>query len=527
MVKKILFLLAVLTIISSAVVFADVTAADIQKAFPKTFTHPYLYFSDSDKPAMLEKIKTDPESRYIMERYIAEANRLLATPVDPQAPVEGKNTRYDTKDDYLTYYRSYLSNAEQLAFVYQMTGDKKYAEKAFQFADAVCDLQTWTIRAHEFPIIYTRVWPWNDKDDQVCFSFDHVNGDTARDMAAIYDWLYPALTKAQRDRIRGAIIEKAITRVRGNYEYHWWAASYRCNWCGVCNSGLGCAALALMTENPEFVDVVAESYNRINGLLDQLGENGGWQEGCGYWYYGVGTSVVFADALERTTGGKFNIFKHPKLAKNPVNFPFYTNIPTRGSIDFEDSGGGKVGTSYFYNLIAAETGSSEAVWYRNNVFGDATDMFDLIWPRSTIKPSVPDQASIWFKTIDWAILRSDFTDTEKVLVACKAGYNDDPHHGHLDCGHFLVYLHGKQYISEPGHSAYDEKYFDEARYNYPQASSIGHNLVFVNGEKQIIAKLKDQPWKENIGGENPRFQNRKGQGLCLYGSHTCLSGQRS
>ena len=36
-------------------------------------------------------------------------------------------------------------------------------------------------------------------------------------------------------------------------------------------------------------------------------------------------------------------------------------------------------------------------------------------------------------------MRSDFDDPEKVLVAGKAGKNDDPHHGHLDIGHFVVY----------------------------------------------------------------------------------------
>ena len=91
--------------------------------------------------------------------------------------------------------------------------------------------------------------PWNVPDDQVNFNFDHVNGDSARMYAAVYDWLYPALTEAQRDRIRGALIEKVVTRVRGDWEYHWWAVAYRCNWCGVCNSGVGLTGLALLTED--------------------------------------------------------------------------------------------------------------------------------------------------------------------------------------------------------------------------------------------------------------------------------------
>ncbi len=96
-----------------------------------------------------------------MARLTAEANRLMYTPVEPQAPVEEKNTRYFSSGEYDRYYYSNRSNALTLAFVYQMTGDRKYAQKAFEFADAVCDLQTLVIRGHEFPIIYSRVWPWN------------------------------------------------------------------------------------------------------------------------------------------------------------------------------------------------------------------------------------------------------------------------------------------------------------------------------------------------------------------------------
>ncbi len=479
---------------------ADISQNDIQGALSKNLTHPYLYFSDADKPAMLERIKNDPECRDIMARLLAEANRLMYTPVNQQAPVEEKNTRYFSSGEYDSYYYSNRSNALTLAFVYQMTGDRRYAQKAFEFANAVCDLQTWVIRAHEFPIIYSRVWPWNVPDDQSVFSFDHVTGDTARIMANVYDWLYTGLDKTQRDRIRGALLEKAITRVRGNYEYHWWAVSYRCNWCGVCNSGLGLAALALMNEDPKLVDVVAESYNRIGKMLDQIDQDGGWQEGCGYWYYGTHTSAYFAEALKRLSGGKYNLFQHPRLKSNTVNFPVYCMLSPRKTVDFEDSGGGVVGASHIYNKLATECGSHEAAWYRKTMFGDGNDLFDIIWPRSATPAEPPKQPSIHFRGIDWVIMRSDFGDISKPIIAAKAGMNDDPHHGHLDIGHFILYWNGHGYISESGHPAYDEKFFDEARYDYPQASSVGHNLIFVNGEKQLIAKLKDKPWLEGVGG---------------------------
>jgi len=343
--------------------------------------------------------------------------------------------------------------------------------------------------------------PWNVDDDQVNFSFDHLNGDSGRMMAAVYDWLYPVLTQTQHDRIRGALIEKVVTRVRGNYEFHWWATAYRCNWCGVCNSGVGLTALTLLTENPQLTDIVAESYNRINSMFNELGVDGGWQEGGNYWNYGVDASVFFADALNRLTHSKYNLFENERLKSNPVTFPLSLSLPGNKSLNFEDSNGDKlVGDTYLINKLAAETNSKTAMWYRE-FLGEGTNIFDIVWPKPAIEATPPRKASRLFRTIGWWVMRCDFENPQNVLVAGKAGKNDDPHHGHLDIGHFVVYWQNEYFIRDLGSGAYDEKYFDDTRWDYPQASSEGHNVIFVNGEKQIPGKKRKQPFDYDIGGE--------------------------
>ncbi|MGH7492308.1 MAG: heparinase II/III domain-containing protein [bacterium] len=496
----------------TAATFAQISKSDVDKTIDaKALNHPYLLFSEDEKPRIRQRLETDQESRDIMKRLLAEGNRLLHQPVDFLIPTQGKNTRADWTDfdrdgKYERYYDSNRENALALAFLYQMTGEDRYASKAFEFADAFCDLPTWTLRPHEFPIIYSRVMPWNVADDQVCFSFDHNNGEAGREMAYVYDWLYPALNQRQRDRIRGALIEKVIAPVRGDYEFHWWATAYRCNWCGVCNSGVGMTGLALLAENPQLTDVVAESYNRINNMLNELGLDGGWQEGGGYWSYGLRTSLQFGKALQRLTKGKFDLFQNQRLRANPATFPLYLFVPPRGSINFADSRGSRIGPSFLLNLLAAETGDARTIWYRNNVLEEGSEYLDIIWPRPPGKVPEPEKKSLHFRTIDFWVMRSDFTDPEKVMVAGKAGKNDDPHHGHLDIGQFVLYWKGQAFISETGRAIYDEKYFDEARWEYPHASSAGHNVIFVNGEKQISGKLYKQPFNHDVGGRVLEFR---------------------
>ena len=110
-------------------------------------------------------------------------------------------------------------------------------------------------------------------------------------------------------------------------------------------------------------------------------------------------------------------------------------------------------------------------------------------------------------------MRSDFSDPENTIIACKAGYNDDPHHGHLDCGNFILVWRGEQFISELGRGSYDEGYFQETRWDVPHASSEGHNVVFVNGAGQESAKHKDRPWQSGIGGEILDFRNVTSTGI--------------
>ena len=145
-VSVIISLVMLVLVFAAQAAVAQVTKEDLDRAIDKgALEHPYLYFSKADVAAMRERAETDREYGDIMKRLLAEANRLMYTPVEYVIPIQGRNTRagwteYDNDGKYERHYRSNLNNAYTLSFVYQMTGDRKYAMKAFEFADAFCDL---------------------------------------------------------------------------------------------------------------------------------------------------------------------------------------------------------------------------------------------------------------------------------------------------------------------------------------------------------------------------------------------------
>jgi hypothetical protein len=487
---------------SIAVSNKPVTPKEFAKAIGNNLDHPYLYFSSSEVSVLRDRIANNPKYKEVYEELLVEANLLLNMPIETDAPVQDKHPRYTGNWDYHYYIDENRERAQKLAFLYQMTGESKYAEKSFEFADVVCDVPNWEDRAHMFPTIYSRVMPYNVPDDQVVFNFDLYTAHTANSLAITYDWIYDYMNVAQRDRIRGALLEKAVLRVRGNWDYYWWASAVRCNWLTHCASGVGMASLALLTEDPQLIDMVAESYNRIWSTYNNIGQDGGWQEGTGYAFNNPEWAVLYGSPLKRMTNGKYTILNNPRMREEGLSFFLYTLLPPNQKVNFGDTGSGVTRSSKIFNTLAEETQSPEAAWYAKEICGDTKKTYwDIIFPATTVEPALPAMISRHFRSIDYVVMRSSFTDLETVTLVSKAGRLNDPHHGHLDCGDWGVHWRGESYIRGIGNIPYDEKCFNDERWTYPQAGSMGQNVIFVNGELQIPGKWRGQPMDESIGGD--------------------------
>lgn len=497
-IKRVVLWVAILPAVQTLAISPEA----FKEAISDNLNHPYLYFSAEEVPELRKRVEEDEVCRDIYKRLLAEGRRLLSTEVEEIPPREDRNPRFTGDWSFHRYIDRNRDNALVLAFLFQLTGETQYAEKAFEFAEAVCDVTHWEDRAHQFPIIYSRVMPWNVPDDQVVFNYDLYSGHTAHAIAVVYDWIYNWLDVRKRDRIRGALLEKAILRVRGNWDYHWWAHAYRCNWVAHCASGVGMASLALLKEDPQLIDVVAESYNRIWKTFDEIGIDGGWQEGTGYSRDIFEWAVKYGAPLKRITNGKYTLLDHPRIQEHPASFLLWTLLPPDQKVNFGDTGHSVIRKSAVFNVLAEETGSPEAAWYAKHICAsDRDSLWDIIFPLTKVEPALPEMKSRHFRTIDYVVMRSSFTDTETVTLASKAGRHTDPHHGHLDCGDWGVHWRGESYIRGIGNIPYDQKCFDDVRWTYPQAGSDGQNVIFVNGEKQVPGKWRGKPMDESIGGD--------------------------
>lgn len=102
---------------------ADIAPDDITNALPENLTHPYLFFTDEEKPAILSRIDNDPECHNIFAQLHAETNRLLYTPVEPvpSQPKDKGPQLFDRSGDFAKIYYAYRTAAYNLAFVYHIS----------------------------------------------------------------------------------------------------------------------------------------------------------------------------------------------------------------------------------------------------------------------------------------------------------------------------------------------------------------------------------------------------------------------
>lgn len=513
--KRLIIISLVLSLISGISAKAGDFKSIIDRIDTEKLQHPYGIFDQAGKEAILKKIADDPRYAERLEFFKQSAEAILVrTPEQEKQPVLRD---YDARakmisDPYDLVSVSWAQDASLLALMYQLTGDERFAEKSFHYASKACMLDSWMSGAHTFRNIYKRVWPYGADDNQVVFLYDIYAAMVSNLIAMTYDWIYEYMSKEQRDAIRSGLLQNTIIRIAGAYDYHWWTNASRCNWSGINHSAAGNAALIILKENPELKWVVERSCEGLSAMMDNVDEDGGWQEGRHYYNFGMRESFDFIDALCHATGGELDFFQREPLKSHPVDFMLYG---LTGNFCDSDQTGPDM-TRYATSHMVQRTGDPTAAYFLENFYPDNPfkdgGFLDLIYFKpDDVKAVKPAEASRHFRGIDWAFMRKDFGD-EYVQVATKAGKADDPHHGHLDIGTFNISWMGETVIGEFKRTFYDLKVFDEERFDYLHVRSQGHNVVLVNDRGQQMSKHKDKAWGHIYQGKITGYSSEPAYG---------------
>ena len=277
---------------------------------------------------------------------------------------------------------------------------------------------------------------------------------------------------------------------------YWWMGYYKKvnNWNPWILSNV-LSSFLLLEKNPlRMKKAIAKMLAEITFYYDCMPNDGGCDEGPGYWTRAGASLFEFLDQLKIATGGKINLFGDEKIKK--IGAYIAKVYIAEGTVMNFGDGGHHIGSAPMIYLYGKETEQPEmmalaaeitAIEKRKNLSSAHSEIIDFrraLYELSTKDeieaksiPFSPNNLCL-FPDLQVAALRKDGW-----ILGAKGGNNAE-FHNHNDVGNFLLYDNGTPVLVDAGVGDYTRQTFGKERYTIWTMQSGYHNLPTVNGIDQ-------------------------------------------
>lgn len=382
----------------------------------------------------------------------------------PQGSKPGDPEYVTAQGNLRTYSDGKVNEMFEAAFLYLVTGDKKYGEKSVAFMESIAK---WDI--------------YGDTSYQVQ---DQVHRAIAYKTAIAYDWVYDLLNNQQKEAVRAMVKER--TEIMYNlllrgfplykqpFDSHGWSAA----------GFMGIISIAMMDEIPEAEEWFRNIYPMyINIQPIWGGEDGGFSNGTAYWSFGdTPFTSVALDALYSATG--FQTYERT-AARNEYLFPLYMTPNGAPTGAFSDEGyipSWRDSTCVTYYLSAAHIFKNPVAKWGAQTRGvkpyDGEISYYAHFEDEV--PAIPPldyPTGRIFRDIGWAGMHTDLVDPQRVSFLFKSSPYGSYNHSHADQNSFIINAYGEPLAIDSGwydyyYSAHDKGYTHRTH---------AHNAITYNG----------------------------------------------
>lgn len=425
----------------------------------------YLYVTDWES---LRKEKASVRKRHFA-RLAAECERYEKQKLPQEHPLAS-----------ITYYGMAAAN---LAFMYKLTGQKRYLWEARRWIFAGVEYPHWG-RAVKVDVDLSAAW--------LLFGY-----------GLAYNWIGEDLSAQDRQKL----LEKLILQGERMYQHvkegKDWVYEYWQNHNWIDYTGLAVAGYAIRdTYAPagEWIQRCRENFERVYALLP---EDGSDYEGVVYWRYGVIWLFLYAELCRQQEG--IDWFQTSDFLRNTFFYRLYMLGPDRVQNfnfgDCHDRLSGHIPCLYYkvaseyrngYAMTLAEEVLTEHLYqegYESGVKpGILPEAFlEYLWYDPTVEAKPLEELPVWRYFADLGLFSHRTSwDKESVAFACKCapgggwkqwriGHGDEEPkgvlalgHHHPDAGSFLM-IRGRDYL------VVDEGYSGDKKTKH-------HNVVLVDGQ---------------------------------------------
>lgn len=369
-------------------------------------------------------------------------------------------------DFFKRQHRMFMLTAMTLIY----PDEPKHLERLQDTIWEMCDQYVWALPAH-MP---------NITENNNC-ELDLDSTTIGYALALIKVFLNDRLHDLIKARI-DAEIDRRIVKPFLEKRWHWEFREN--NWTTVCSGAVGCT---LMLNRPHVFDLVMDRINHnMQTYIDNgYRDDGVCTEGAGYWSYGFGYYLTYAEMLKTYTDGRVDLTKGERV-KNIAMFLQKLFLDENVVVNYGDCGAGSqvsMPAGYLYLLKTlfpddVELPPQNIFAYEVHYFTYFLNTFRFYDP-SFESAKLSKNAEYFMADQGWYVKR-----TEKYGFACRGGSNGESHN-HNDVGSFILSKNDKQVLVDMGGRPYTRQYFEHPqRYTFLETSSRGHNVPIVNGKYQ-------------------------------------------
>lgn len=340
--------------------------------------------------------------------------------------------------------------------------------------------------------------------------------ETAHALAETLYLLEDRLNPWVADRIREEL-ERRVYQPLFNtpHHFHWEAVTN--NWSAVCAGAVGMAALLTVDNRERLAGMLDRVVRAMESFLAGYGEDGCCPEGIGYWSYGFGYYVFFAEMLHTYTGGEIDLLQGEKI-RRIAEFPTGIALTSPQFVNFSDASESYIVNPGMCSRLTKRLGVTSPPlkgvrsFHQDHCYRWPQLVRMIVWTDPAHISDTVKEGSYYYPDTEWLIDKRNIQG-HFIAFAAKGGHNDEPHN-HNDLGHFIVHAGGDNLLSDLGAGLYTKDYFGPLRYTLIHNSAEGHSIPLVNGIPQSAGSAS----RAKVA-ENEEAAGRRRFGLELGGAY--------
>lgn len=370
---------------------------------------------------------------------------------------------------------------ENLGIAYQLTGEEKYAKRAWEEIENVIS------------------WP-----DFNCKNHFLDSGMGLPGVMVGYDCIYDYLTKEKRtlfkERINTLYFDYCIDALEGTISSGLQSNCITSNWGAVCGYGMLSSALCLIDaedEESEFTQkckfIASEAMRLLEFQFGNLFPSGTSYEGPGYWEYIFSKLTMSIDLTKRLCGSDYNFLSSPGYDKS-VMYPLYTQAAI-GIWAYSES----IRDDYFpetlflYAKITNDENLSNALNAKKAQMNKWHYIKYLMWNITDIYAEFPQYPLDWHEENEDLIVMRSSWDKNSMLFGMIGGENSAGK-SHYDVGSFILEWDETEWFMDLGKDNYNLSEGDYWEYQTQlklyRKRVEGHNLIEINPSPSDFGQIE-------------------------------------